>query len=329
MSSIDEHSTSGHLVHPELLDFTRMFPITRLDSETLQAARNVWAEVSVLPPLPDDAPVSREEVIIPSAEDGHQGRALLYRPARSTAALRPALIHIHGGGYVMGGPEMNDLSNRQVAERHDCIVLAPSYRLAPETVFPGAIEDCYAALAWLCRNAERLGIDLKRIVVTGESAGGGLAAALSIMARDRGEYEIAGQSLLYPMLDDRTGSTNQISPYNGEFIWPAAFNRFAWTSLLGGIPGDNGVSPYAAPARVEDVRGLPPTFLAVAALDLFFQENIEFGRRLATSGVPVEMVIYAGAVHGFDLVQDGTLAARFRRDEAAALRWMWTAAAVA
>ena len=222
----------------------------------------------------------------------------------------------------MGLPEMNDLENRQIASAHDCVVLAPSYRLAPETVFPGAIEDCYAALGWLLDNAADLGIDPDRVVVSGESAGGGLAAALTLLARDRGEHRIAGQILISAMIDDRTGSTRACSPYAGEFIWPVEFNQFGWSSLLGHLPGGDNISSYAAAMRAESVARLPPTYVAIGALDLFLAENLEYVRRLADEGVPVEMNVYSGAFHGFTLVRESKLATRYNRDLDHALRWL-------
>lgn len=319
-----DDSLSGHLVDPGLRDYLRIFPILDLHSGNLAAVRSLWSEMTSLGAVPEQAPVSRERIEVPTEGGGSSQAALLYRPETHSSRLRPAMFNIHGGGYVMGGPELNDLGNITVCEVHDCVVLAPSYRLAPETQFPGAIEDCYAALAWLFDNAETLGVDPSRIVVSGESAGGGLAAALMLMVRDRRRYSPAGQVLFYAMIDDRTGTSREgSSPYLGEFIWPPRFNRFGWTSLLGSEAGGKAVSPYAAAARADDLTGLPPTFIATGALDLFFEENVEYGKRLAKSGIPLDMHVYPGAFHGFELVSESHLARRLYHDRDAALRWMW------
>jgi len=177
-------------------------------------------------------------------------------------------------------------------------VVAPNYRLAPETPHPGPIEDCYAALAWLHQNAVSMDVDINRIGVFGGSAGGGLAAALALLARDCGEYPLSFQCLLYPMLDDRTGTTKATNPYAGEFVFTAADNAFCWRALLGHAPGGAEESAYAAPARAASLTGLPPAYIWVGALDLFVDECLEYGRRLLRSGVPTELHVYPGVTHG-------------------------------
>src|SRR5262249_17767462 len=154
--------------------------------------------------------------------------------------------HIHGGGYVGGGAAQLEIFHRPLAHELGCVIVSVNYRLAPETRFPGAIEDCYAGLAWTIANAKALNIDTSRMGVMGESAGGGLAAALALLVRDRGEHKLAFQHLIYPMIDDRTCVAADPHPYAGEFIWTAHNNRFGWTSLLGHEPGAPNVSAYAA-----------------------------------------------------------------------------------
>jgi acetyl esterase/lipase len=191
---------------------------------------------------------------------------------------------------------------QRIALDHDCVIVTVDYRLAPETPFPGSLEDNYAALKWLHRSADSLGVDASRIVVMGESAGGGHAAMLAIAARDRGEAPIAFQLLIYPMLDDRTGSSRRVPPYVGAYVWLPAENRFAWSCLLG-MPAGSGMVPIGAvPARVENLVGLPPTFVGVGSIDLFVDEDIHYARRLITSGVPTELCVVSGAYHGFDVI---------------------------
>lgn len=169
------------------------------------------------------------------------------------------------------------------------------YKLAPEAVFPTALEQNYATLAWLHQNAGHLGVDAARIAISGDSAGGGHAAALAIAARDRKEFPIAFQCLIYPMLDDRTGSTHRVPPHIGHFVWTEAANRFGWSSLLGIPAGSSSVPPGSVPARVKDLSGLPPTFIGVGSIDLFCEEDMEYAKRLALSGVRAELFVVPGA----------------------------------
>ena len=214
----------------------------------------------------------------------------------------PALLWIHGGGYVIGSADGDDARVKGIVQQVGCAAVSVDYRLAPETTFPGNIEDCYAALKWLHGHTDELGVDTGRLAIGGPSAGGGLAAALGLLARDRGEVPIAFQLLIFPMLDDRTASTTNPHPYTGEFIWTPQANHFGWASLLGQEPGGEGVSPYAAAARAESLAGLPPTYMSVGSLDLFLEKDQEYARRLIRAGVPTELHVYPGAYHGYVLV---------------------------
>jgi triacylglycerol lipase len=247
----------------------------------------------------------------------------IYTPAGGTAA-RPAILHIHGGGYVLGSVATNHASNMLLAADVGAVVVSVDYRLAPETPAPGSVEDCYAALCWLHEQAGALGVDPARVAVRGESAGGGLAAALCLLARDRGGPAIAHQNLIYPMLDDRTCITRQ-PDHLGAFVWTPQANAFGWRSLLGQNPGAADVSPYAAPARANDLSGLPPSFIAVGALDLFLVEDMDYARRLIEAGVATELHVYPGAYHGFDVLPDAPASVRMKQDAAAALRSALTA----
>jgi triacylglycerol lipase len=182
------------------------------------------------------------------------------------------------------------------------------------------VEDCYAALKWLHANAGELGVDVGRIAIGGASAGGGLAACLGLLTRDRGEVPLAFQLLIYPMLDDRTVTHDDPHPHTGEFIWTHDSNHLGWASLLGQAPGSDGVSPYAAAARAESVAGLPPTFISVGSLDLFLEEDIEYARRLIRAAVPTELHIYPGAFHGFNMVPDAEVTQAYTRDSMGALK---------
>ncbi|HMO55943.1 MAG TPA: alpha/beta hydrolase, partial [Roseiflexaceae bacterium] len=227
---------------------------------------------------------------------------------------------IHGGGYVIGNAEMDDLTVKAMVTELGCAAVSVDYRLAPDTPHPGPVEDCYAALKWLHTNAGELGVDPGRLAIGGASAGGGLAAALGLLTRDRGEVQLVFQLLIYPMLDDRTVTTSDPHPYTGEFLWTHDANRFGWTALLGQEPGSPGVSPYAAAARAEDLANLPATFISVGALDLFLEEDLEYARRLMRAGVPTELHVYPGAYHGFNMAAEARTSQAYTRDIMNALR---------
>jgi acetyl esterase/lipase len=236
-------------------------------------------------------------------------------------ARRPAILHMHGGGFIFGTARQAVPELQKIAHELDCVAVTVDYRLAPETRFPGPLEDNYSALRWLWRSASELGVDTGRIVVMGESAGGGHAAMLAIAARDRREFKLAAQILIYPMLDDRTGSSRTVPPYIGTFIWTRGSNRFGWSSLLGQPAGGKHVPYGSVPSRVADLSRLPPTFIGVGSIDLFVEEDVEYARRLLDSGVQVELNVVPGAYHGFDgIAPDAPLTHRFRAAELGALR---------
>jgi acetyl esterase/lipase len=290
------------LLHPELRSLA---PALR----RMQAA----AGPAKLPRRPAASPPLVRPGVEPRFVPGRRGapEVLVYVVnRREGGAPRPAILHIHGGGFI-GGDARGGLSALQrLASSLDCVIVTVEYRLAPETRFPGSLEDNYAALAWLHRNAASLGVDATRVALLGESAGGGHAAMLAIAARDRGEFPVAFQALVYPMLDDRTGSVRKVPPHIGTYIWTAEHNRLGWNSLLG-LPAGGRRTPYgAAPARVENLAGLPPAFIGVGTLDLFVDEDIDYARRLVQAGVSTELLVVPGAFHGFELMAPNTAVAR-------------------
>jgi acetyl esterase/lipase len=260
-------------------------------------------------PMPElstqQASVRREERYIPGPAGAPDVRVLLYIPPGSADGTRAAFFHIHGGGYIMGVPEMNEAYSRSISFEQRCVVVSVDYRLAPETRYPDSLEDCYAALQWMYRQAADLGIDRSRIAIGGESAGGGHAAALTILARDRGEIPVKFQLLDSPMLDDRTGSASELHPYCGKFVWTPESNRFGWRALLGVEPGGADVPVGAVPARTRDLSGLPATCITIGALDLFLEETLEYVRRLNRAGVATELHVIPGAYHGFSMAGPG------------------------
>jgi triacylglycerol lipase len=302
------------LVDPELRPLLETFPSLNLSMESLAEVRE---RVFPMPEF-DASTTDQERRTAPGPTGAPEVEVLVYRPKAVSGAL-PCIYHIHGGGYVLGKAMNQEPVHRAISAGLSCAIVSVEYRLAPETPFPGPVEDCYAGLAWTFAKSAELGLDASRIGVMGESAGGGLAAALALLARDRGEYALAFQHLIYPMLDDRTCEHADPHPHAGEFIWHALNNRFGWSSLLGHEPGREGVSPYAAPARAEDLSRLPPTFISTGALDLFLEEDLEYARRLLRAGVPTELHVYPGAFHAFDMAPDASVAQQARRDSREAL----------
>jgi len=296
-----------HLVDPDIRPWLDVWPTVTLDADNLARHRERHLP---LPPI-DTVGNTLQHRRVQRTGSAPDVPVRVYLPDDATRPL-PAIVHMHGGGYVRGAAKDLEAVHRPLVKALECALVSIDYRLAPETPFPGAIDDCYAALAWTYRHADALGIDPARIGVMGESAGGGLAAALALLARDRDEYPLAFQHLMYPMLDDRT-CVRAPHPHAGEFVWHAANNRFAWTSLLGHASGIDGVSPYAAAARAERMEGLPPAFIAVGAVDLFVDENIDYAQRLIRAGVPTELHVFAGGVHGFDIVPDARVSTAARR----------------
>ena len=292
--------SSRHLVAPELESSIDLFP--EMDfSQGIAPFRDGFVFRALLPLPPELETVVCEERLIPGAAGAPDVRVLHYTPPGTASAPRPAVLYMHGGGYVIGDAEMTDPVNRQTVLQLDCVLISVDYRLAPETPWPGSLEDNYAALCWLSGNAAELGVDPARIAIAGDSAGGGLAAALAIYARSKGGPAICFQLIDFPMLDDRTCVSADPHPYAGEFVWTPEKNYFGWKSLLGVEPGSDDVHETAAPARAKDLSGLPPAYISIGALDLFLEECLEYVRRLTRAGVPTELHVIPGAYHGYGL----------------------------
>jgi triacylglycerol lipase len=304
--------TSRHLVDPELLGLLEIWPQVTLDESVLPLLR----DATRLPvgEIAHPERVIKQALTAPGRDGAADVPLIHYRPASRDGVTLPCLYDIHGGGYVGGTAATLEPIHRRLVETIDCALVTVDYRLAPEIPFPGPLEDCYAGLGWLFGHAEELGVDAGRIGIGGESAGGGLAAALALLTRDRREYALAFQHLAYPMIDDRTCITADPHPHAGEFVWNPASNAFGWRAYLGRAPGADDIPAYAAAARAEDVRGLPPTFIATGALDLFVDEDITYATRLIRAGVPTELHVYPGGFHGFDIYQSADVARRMRRD---------------
>jgi triacylglycerol lipase len=253
-------------------------------------------------------------------------RLLVFDPP-SEEARRPALVYIHGGGMVMGHAAQSNATLWRLADELGAVVVSVDYRLAPETAFPGPLEDCHAGLLALVAAADELRVDTSRIVVMGESAGGGLAASLALLARDYGGPPIRGQVLIYPMLDHRTGGPDDIycNPATGRWIWTRENNQHGWLALQGPRPLDHLHTGHFSPSRATRLDGLPASYIEVGALDLFHDECLDYARRLAAAAVPVELHVRPGAPHGFDLMRTAQVSIAAEAQRLGALRGLLAA----
>lgn len=296
------------MVDPELRDGAKLILARPLPDPLDPAAIRAMRLNAPPPPAPLACPAIELRRIPGAATQPEVPIAVI--GARAGGALRPAVLHIHGGGFIVGRMQDTFPSSQRLSEELDCVVVEVDYRLSPETVFPGPVEDCHAALVWLYQNASELGVDRARIAVMGESAGGGLAAMVAIAARDRKSIPLCYQVLIYPMLDDRTGSTRRVPPFIGTIGWNEAGNRIGWSCLLGQPAGKATVPFGSVPARIASFAGLPPTFIGVGAIDLFAEEDVAYAQALIAAGVPTQLLVIPGAYHGFDFIAPTSRAAR-------------------
>ncbi|KIM93626.1 hypothetical protein OIDMADRAFT_46068 [Oidiodendron maius Zn] len=243
------------------------------------------------------------------ANDGHSIPIFQFKGRNTSSASNPAILHIHGGGMIMGSVKIFSNVLKQYVSRTGVQIFSVEYRLAPENAHPTPGEDCYAAFVWLQEHAKEFKIDPSRIGILGESGGGGIAAGVAVMARDRNlSPKLAKQILVYPMLDDRnTKPLELVEPFT---VWKIVDNITGWSALLGDMAGKDGVSPYAAPARVENTEGLPPTYIDVGELDIFRDEDIKYAGRIAAANISTEFHLYPGLPHCFDLLAPDIPAAK-------------------
>ncbi len=283
--------TSHHALDPEVAAVAELVPFADLNAEILATFRTAFAMET-----PPSATVDRIEHVVP----GDPAVPLRVHRAKGDGDARPCVYSIHGGGYVLGSNTMDDPRLEDWCPKLGVVGVSVDYRLAPETPYPGPLEDCYRGLVWTHAHAGELGIDPERIGVMGVSAGGGLAAALALLVRDRGEVPLAFQLLDSPMLDDRQRTPS--SRGDDLAVWSRGSNTFGWKSYLGDLYGRDDVPATAAPARADDLSGLPPALVSVGAVDGFRDEDIDYALRLNQAGVPTELHVYPGACHGFTML---------------------------
>lgn len=278
-------------LHPELRETFRRVPALPLHNKLLLA---------ILQPLMrmGKKPDSLHGVAIAEHNTG-SSTVRVYTPEGELSGA--GLLWIHGGGYVIGAPTINDRECALYARDLKMIVVSAGYRLAPKHPFPAGMDDCFAAWQWLLNNAADLGVNPQRIVISGQSAGGGMAAGLVQRIHDGGGIQPAGQALFCPMIDDRTATKTELDALKHK-MWTNVNNRGGWRHYLGMAPGSASVPQYAAAARREDLSGLPPAWIGVGDIDLFHDEDTTYARRLRDAGVPCDLDIFPGAPHGFEIL---------------------------
>lgn len=280
-----------NLVHPELRKAVASFPKLPVDSNFGRKLTRLLLPL-LLPKAKVPKNVKIEWVKVSSGQ-----RLRVYTPAGSKT--RAALLYIHGGGMMIGAPQMDDGLLSNLAAELDILIVSPEYRLAPEHPYPAPVDDCHEAWQWMLSNSSKLEIDTNRIAIGGESAGGGLAAGLVLRIHDEGGQRPIAQWLLCPMLDDRTAMDRSLDGIN-HYIWNNKLNLAGWSSYLGDKIGTELVPPYAAPSRRVDLNGLPKTWIGVGDVELFYQEDKRYAEDLKAAGVDCELDVVAGGPHAFE-----------------------------
>ena len=290
-------------------------PIGQLDfgTWTVDTVPSLREAMSGMPTPPEPPPsIERYDVVVPDPDGMWDPTVRVYRPRDASGPL-PCLVWIHGGGYMFGSALQDDPRLSRWAEEAPCVVVSVEYRLAPEHPYPAPLDDCYVSLRWVHEHAAELGVDPARIAIGGASAGGGLAAGLGLLARDRAEVPLIFQLLIYPMIDDRNVSRS--SQIVKAPIWSRQANLLGWHAYLGHEPGQDDEPIYAVPARADDLSGLPSTWIGVGSLDVFRDEDIHYALGLLGAGIATELHVYPGAPHGFEsIVPTAAIAIQCGRD---------------
>jgi len=301
---------------PELAAAIELLP--KIDLTDLTAAREAMKKLLAEQPQPDGTGVTVTDLVVPGPAGAPDVPLRIYRPDTPSGPV--GIYDVHGGGFILGDLDMVHASNLTLAREVGAVVVTVDYRLAPEHRYPAGLEDCYAGLVWFAEHAEEYGVDPARIAIHGISAGGGLCAALALLARDRGGPAIAFQYLGVPEVDDRLG-TPSMTAYTDTPLWNRPNAVFSWDAYLGaGVPGSADVPVYAAPARATDLVGLPPAYVSAMEFDPLRDESVGYALALQAAGVQVELHMFPGTFHGSALVEHAAVSQREKSEAITVLR---------
>jgi acetyl esterase/lipase len=303
---------------PEIAPLVAAMP--QFEANDVAEARAMFAAfIAAQPPYEPAVPLTIADAVVPGRDGGPPVPVRVYTPTTAGGDALPGTLYLHGGGFSVGDLDSEHHAAARVAAEAETLVVSVDYRLAPEHPFPAGVDDCYTALVWMATHADDLGVDRDRLAVRGSSAGGGLAAAVALLARDRGGPLPCFQSLVIPELDDRL-ETPSMTEFVDTPMWTRARAEQSWQRYLGAQPGGPDVSAYAAPARAEDLSGLPAAFVSVCEFDPLRDEGLIYALRLVQAGIHTELHLYPGTFHGSTQFAEAENSRRMHADDIGALR---------
>ncbi|HEX3334602.1 MAG TPA: alpha/beta hydrolase [Acidimicrobiales bacterium] len=309
------------MIDPELTVALDFMPV--IDLHDPVKARAAFDEVlaSIRTTVPEEAQLEIEDRLVPGLEGEPEVAVRVYRPKARPAngATVPGIVHIHGGGFIVGSVATEHVGAVMTAVNTGAVVVSVEYRLAPEDPYPAGLHDCYAALSWLHAEAANLEVDTGRVAVSGASAGGGLAAGVALLARDRGGPPLCFQMLHIPELDDRLQTPSMLNFVDSP-MWNRPLAVQSWKAYLGDRSGSDDVPVYAAPARATDLSGLPPAYVSTAENDPLRDEGIAYALEMLRAGVSVELHQFPGTFHGSAMVMGASVSQRAAREAAYVMR---------
>jgi acetyl esterase/lipase len=307
------------MIDPELAAFVEAMPAFDLNDPVAARAGFEAIIVEIAREVPQADMLDIDDRMIPGWAGDPDVKVRVYRPKNGIGAPVPGVVMIHGGGFIVGSIETEHIGAVLTAADLGAVVISVDYRLAPEHRYPDALHDCYAALTYIHAEADALGVDTSRVALMGASAGGGLAAATALFARDQGGPALCFQMLHIPELDDRL-QTRSMESFVDTPVWNRPLAEQSWRAYLGDIAGSSDVPMYAAPARATDLHGLPPAYVSTAENDPLRDEGITYALGLLHAGVSVELHQFPGTFHGSALVMSAAVSRRAQQESAAVLR---------